>query len=68
MAISKPSSTIQATAIAGFVAATILLIVKAKFPIFYLMIPADYQLHMVVAIATAIGWYKKENVLPSARP
>lgn len=61
--MNKPSSTIQAAAISGFIVATILLIIKAKAPAFYLMIPPDYQAHLVLAVAAVVGYFKKENVI-----
>jgi len=63
--MNQPSSTITATAIAGLIVATLLLVVKAKAPAFYLMIPPDYQAHLVIAVAAVVGYFKKENVLGS---
>jgi len=63
MNFNKPSSTIQAAGIAGFVVATIMLILKAKAPSFYLLIPPDYHGHLIFAVATAVGYFKKEKVI-----
>ena len=61
--MNKPSSTIQAAGIAGFLASTILLIVKIMWPEIYVQIPAEYQGYLVTAIVFTIGYFKKENVL-----
>ena len=61
--MNKPSSTIQAAGIAGFIGATILLVVKIFWPNTYLLIPPEYQGYLVAAIAAGIGYAKKENVL-----
>ena len=66
--MNQPSSTITAAAIAGFIAATILLIVKITWPEIYIQIPPEYQGYMVAAIAILIGYLKKENILPIAKP
>jgi MFS superfamily sulfate permease-like transporter len=62
--LRQPSSTITATAVAGFIAATMLLIVKIMWPDIYAQIPETYRSHLVVAIAVVIGYFKRENVLP----
>ncbi len=62
--MNKPSSTIQATGIAAFVASTALLIVKIVWPEIYTQIPPEYQGYLVGVIATVIGYKKKESVLP----
>lgn len=62
-----PSSTIQATAVAGFLAATFLLLIKIFYPEIYTQIPDTYRSHLVVAFACTIGYFKKENVLPIDR-
>jgi len=61
--MNKPSSTIQATAIAAFIASSILLVVKLTKPEIYVQIPAEYQPYLVGIIAVIIGYKKKENVL-----
>ncbi len=61
--MNKPSSTITAAGVAGFLAATTLLVIKITAPEIYTMIPEDYRMHMVVAFTVAIGYFKKENVL-----
>lgn len=61
---NQPSSTITATAIAGFLAATMLLVVKIVWPDIYAQIPDTYRAHLVVAFSVVIGYFKKENVLP----
>jgi len=66
--MNAPSSTITATAIAGIIVATLLLVLKAKAPAFYLLIPPDYQGHLIVGVAAAVGYFKKEKVLGSNRP
>lgn len=62
--MNRPSSTITAAGIAGFVAATLLLIIKIKWPEIHEQIPADYRGHLVIGIAVLVGYFKKENVLP----
>ena len=62
--MKQPSSTITATAIAGFLAATLLLLIKINWPDIYAQIPDTYRAHLVVAFACVIGYFKKENVLP----
>lgn len=61
--MNAPSSTITAAAISGLIVATILLVVKAKWPTLYVMIPPDYQAHLVVGVAAIVGYFKKENVI-----
>jgi len=65
--MNKPSSTITATAIAGFLAATFLLIVKIAWPDIYVQIPDTYRAHLVVAFAVIVGYFKKEKVLQAKR-
>ena len=62
--MNKPSSTITATGIAGFLAATLLLGVKIAWPDIYDQIPDSYRTHLVVGFAVLVGYFKKENVLP----
>ncbi len=62
--MNRPSSTITAAGIAGFFASTLLLIVKIIWPDIYAQIPPEYQGYLVTGIAAAIGYFKKENVLP----
>lgn len=61
--MNRPSSTIQAATISGFVAATALLVVKIWQPEIYSQIPPDYQNYLIVAISATFGYFKKENVL-----
>jgi len=61
--MNKPSSTIQATAIAAFAASSLLLLVKIFAVEVYVQIPAAYHGYLVGAIAVGIGYIKKENVL-----
>jgi len=61
--MNKPSSTIQAAGIAGFIAATILLVVKITSPEMYAQVPPEYQAYLITAISIGIGYLKKENVL-----
>ncbi len=65
--MNKPSSTIQATAIAAAGVSTLLLIVKIAAPEIYTQIPPEYHGYLVGAIACWIGYKKKENVLPLKR-
>lgn len=62
--LTKPSSTIQAAGIAGFLASTFLLTIKIMWPDIYVQIPAEYQGYLVTFIIIMIGYFKKENVLP----
>ena len=62
--MNKPSSTIQAAGIAGFIASSALLLVKIFAPEIYVQIPPEYQGHLVTMIVIAAGYLKKENVLP----
>lgn len=61
--MNKPSSTIQAAGIAGFVASTVLLIIKVAWPDIYVQIPAEYQGYLVTVLVVGFGYFKKENVL-----
>ncbi len=61
--MNKPSSTIQAAGIAGFVASTALLIVKIAWPDIYVQVPAEYQGYLVTVLMVGFGYFKKENVL-----
>ena len=65
--MNKPSSTITAAGIAGFIAATILLIVKIVWPEIHEQIPADYHGYLVVGIMVTFGYFKKENVLGNSK-
>lgn len=62
--MNKPSSTIQAAGISGFLAATLLLIVKLVWPEIHAQIPPEYHGYLVAAIMFGFGYAKKENVLP----
>ena len=66
--MNKPSSTIQAAGISGFIAASILLAVKILWPDIYVLIPPAYQGYLVTAIMCTFGYFKKEKVLPIAKP
>jgi hypothetical protein len=61
--MNKPSSTIQAAAIAAFLSATALLIVKIAWPEIYVQIPPEYHGYLVGVVSITIGYFKKENVL-----
>jgi len=61
--MNKPSSTITAAGISGFLAASILLAVKITLPDIYVQIPPEYQGYLVTAIMVGFGYFKKENVL-----
>jgi len=65
--MNKPSSTIQAAGLAGFAAATLLLIIKLAWPAIYVQIPPEYHGYLVVAISAGWGYLKKENVLGSSK-
>jgi len=62
--MNAPSSTIKAAGLAGFLAATALLIVKLLWPEIYAQIPPEYHGYLVAGIMAAFGYFKKENVLP----
>ena len=64
MAVAKPSSTIQSAGLSGFIASSLLLIVKLAWPEIYVQIPPEYQGYLVTAIMIGFGYFKKENVLP----
>lgn len=61
--MNRPSSTITAAGIAGFLAATLLLALKIWTPEIYAQIPEDYRMHLVVAFTVLVGYFKKERVL-----
>jgi len=61
--MNKPSSTIQAAGLAGFLASSLLLIVKITWPDIYVQIPAAYQGYLVTFFVIVFGYFKKENVL-----
>ena len=61
--MNAPSSTIKAAGISSFIVATLLLILKAKAPEFYVLIPPDYHLHLVFATGTVIGYFWPESVI-----
>jgi hypothetical protein len=65
--MNKPSSTIQSAGLAGFIASSLLLVVKIAWPDIYVEIPAEYQGYLVTAIMVGFGYFKKENVLPVAK-
>ena len=60
--MNKPSSTAQAAGLAPFIAASVLTAVKIFAPEIYAEIPADYQGHLIAAIAFWFAWRQKENV------
>lgn len=66
--MNKPSSTITAAGLSGFIAATILLLIKIAAPAVYVLIPPEYQGFLITAITFGFGYFKKENVLPIAKP
>ena len=66
--MNQPSSTITAAGISGFIAASLLLAVKLIWPAIYVQIPPEYQGYLVTAIMIVCGYFKKENVLPIAKP
>ena len=61
--MNKPSSTISAAGISGFIAATMLLLIKIFAPEIYVQIPGEYQGYLVTAIMVTFGYFKKETVL-----
>lgn len=65
--MNKPSSTITAAGLAGFIASSLLLLVKIVWPDIYVLIPPEYQGYLVTAIVIAFGYFKKENVLLIAK-
>ena len=62
--MNKPSSTITAAAIYGFIAAAALTAVAVIWPEYYNRIPAGFEGHLVIGIGAIAGYFKKENVLP----
>lgn len=62
--MNKPSSTITAAAVYGFIAATMLTICAVAWPEYYDRIPAGFEGHLVIGIGVIAGYFKKENVLP----
>lgn len=65
--MNKPSSTITAAGLSGFIAATLLLIIKLAWPAIYVQIPPDYHGYLVAGIMVAFGYFKKENVLGNSK-
>jgi hypothetical protein len=61
--MNKPSSTIQASAISGALAAVLLGTVAVFYPEEYALIPPGYEAGIAVLIGAIIGYFKKENVL-----
>lgn len=61
--MNKPSSTIQAAAIAGALAAVAFGFFAAFAPEMYARVPAGMEAGTAVLIGVAIGYFKKENVL-----
>jgi len=61
--MNKPSSTITAAAVYGFIAASMLTICAVVWPEYYARIPAGFEGHLVIGIGTVAGYFKKETVL-----
>jgi len=61
--MNRPSSTITAAGISGFIAATLLLGIKIGAPEVYTQIPPEYQGYLVTGIMCMFGYFKKEKVL-----
>jgi len=62
--MNRPSSTIQAAAIAGGAASVAFGVFSIFDPVHYAMVPAGMEAGTAVLIGAVIGWKKKENVLP----
>ena len=65
--MNRPSSTITAAAVYGFIAATLLTTLAVFAPEYYGRIPAGFEGHLVIGVGTVAGYLKKENVLPIAK-
>lgn len=65
ISLNKPSSTIQAAGLAGFLASSLLLVVKLIWPDIYVEIPANYHGYLVTGITVMFGYFKRETVLVS---
>lgn len=61
--MNKPSSTIQAAAIAGALAAVAFGFFAAFAPEIHARVPAGMEAGTAVLIGVVIGYFKKENVL-----
>lgn len=61
--MNKPSSTITAAAVYGFIAATALTVLAVFLPEYYDRIPAGFEGHLVIGIGAVAGYFKKEKVL-----
>ena len=61
--MNKPSSTIQAAGLGGALAAVMLGFVAILYPEQYALIPPGFEAGIAVLIGTAIGYFKRENVL-----
>jgi hypothetical protein len=61
--MNKPSSTIQAAAISGGLAAVAFGLFAVVAPEMYVRVPAGMEAGVSVLIGCAIGYFKKENVL-----
>lgn len=62
--MNKPSSTIQAAAISGALAALAFGLFAVFAPEMYARVPAGMEAGTAVLIGVAFGYLKKENVLP----
>jgi hypothetical protein len=62
--MNKPSSTIQAAAIAGGLASLAFGLFAVFAPELYTRVPPGMEAGTAVLIGVLIGWRKKENVLP----
>jgi len=61
--MNKPSSTIQASAIGGALAAVLLGTAAVFYPNEYAMVPPGYEAGIAVLFGAGVGYFKKETVI-----
>ncbi len=61
--MNKPSSTIQASALGGGVAAVLFGLFAIFLPEYYDLVPAGMEAGTAVVIGTLVGYFTKETVL-----